>query len=779
MSGTAPRSRVMIGTALFVLSLMLVSPLAASQSTTGPEGPGESWDLPTTHNLFLKGDLSEPFLDRNWSKLTGEPLGRAEFTKTSSALSPNLIDIQSAPLSESLRFEGNVTVKLFASLETTNDACRLSNVLPGSAGSETSFTVWLSMGSNQIMAESSTNSLAMEESFGLAHEFTVQVSDVNVSLSSGDMISLRIDVQHECLQGGVLWWGSYDAGSGVILDGQILDPSIEVKIDSNRMARVQFTPLSPWGDSDYDWQVIEIVGPMDWDEMVHGNGDEEQRLDHFETPHTTLVGEANRTVRAWSTDKPLMPGKYMIDGCFILTDQDPSNTCHSVGMLRFEVSEDPDPLLGSFWAIVIVPLSIILWIAFSIREATLPLISYLVILMLALSVLGPAASLPDIDTEGNEGRGAAPSFILLSHNSDQGAVSLDDLLDGSDAVVVGLFQSGSPYAEHQRGDFESASIIVDNKVSFVQIATGGDLSAVNLNGHALSINESWPLLMDESDSSTGFAFPSGPTDAVIVIDPAGFIASWSPGTMPPNQIKNAVESGLKGSGNGPYDLLTMILSTALLPLLVLSLPTSRKDDEPEKGMNPFAGAILTICAASLGFAVWAIPVSLLASLGLASSWLLVEIALSLILIYHGISILIKGSIIEIETLSKILHSRLPESYREWRGSEEFVRDAYLGLWLAWLAWIKSPYLIPQGIGSIARSGILGAVSSVLVLALFLLAAGLVVTIIRTIASSFGKTSFILGQMSKGIRPRAWGVASTVFGFWMLISLIVLTLQVGL
>ena len=116
-------------------------------------------------------------------------------------------------------------------------------------------------------------------------------------------------------------------------------------------------------------------------------------------------------------------------------------------------------------------------------------------------------------------------------------------MDGSDAVVVGLFQSGSPYAEHQRDDFESAKIIIDDNVKFVQIATGGELSAVNLDGHALSINESWPLLMDEADSSTGFAFPSGPTDAVVVIDPAGFVASWSPGTMPPNQIKDAVESG--------------------------------------------------------------------------------------------------------------------------------------------------------------------------------------------------------------------------------------------
>ena len=775
----APRSRAMIPTALFILSLMLVSPLATSQSTTGPEGAGETWELPTTHNLFLKGDLSEPYLDRNWSRLTGEPLGRAEFTKTSSALNPTLIDIQSAPLSESLRFQGNVTVRLFASLETTNDACRLSNVLPGSAGSETSFTVWLSLGSNQVLAQASTNSLAMEESFGLAHEFIVQANDVNASLSSGDLISLRIDVQHECLQGGVLWWGSYDAGSGIILDGQILDPSLEVKIDSNRMARVQFTPLSPWGDSDYDWQVIEIIGPMDWDEMVHGNGDEDQRLDHFETPHTTLIGEANRTVRAWSADKPLEPGKYMIDGCFVLTDQDPSNTCHSVGMLRFEVFEEAEPLLGSFWAIVVIPLSIILWIFFSIREATLPLISYIVILLLALSVLGPAASLPDIDLKDSEGRGAAPSFILLSHNSDEGAVSLEDLLDGSDAVVVGLFQSGSPYAEHQRDDFEAADIILDNNVKFVQIATGGELSAVNLNGHALSINESWPLLMDESDSSTGFAFPSGPTDAVIVIDPAGFVASWSPGTMPPNQIKESVELGLKGSGNSPTDLFGMILTTALLPLLVLSLPTSKKEDEPEKGMNPFAGAILTVSAASVGFAIWAIPVSLLASLGMSSSWLLVEIFLSLTLIYHGVSTLLKGSILEIEVLSKLIHSKLPESYREWRSPDEFVRDSYLGLWLAWLAWIRSPFLIPQGVGSIARSGILGSISSVIVLALFILVAGLVVTLIRTFATSLGKTSFVLGQMSKGIRPRAWGMASATFGLWMLISLVVLMIQVGL
>ena len=358
-------------------------------------------------------------------------------------------------------------------------------------------------------------------------------------------------MQHECIQGGVLWWGSYDAGSRIILDGDILDPSLEVKIDSNRMARVQFTPLSPWGESDFDWQVMEIVGPMDWDEMVHGNGDEDQRLDHFEIPHTTMVGEANRSVRAWSADKPLSPGKYMVDGCFVLTDQEPSSTCHSVGMLRFEVLEDPEPLLGSSWAVFMIPLSMILWIFFSIREATLPLMAYLVIILLAISVLGPASQLPNIHPESDGGRGRPPSFVLLSHSSDQVSVSLADLMDGSDAVVVGLFQSGSPYAEHQRGTSESAKIILEQDVKFVQIATGGELSAVNLDGHALSVNESWPLLMDEPDSSTGLAFPSGPTDAVIVIDPAGFISSWSPEqwlltrlVMPSNQASEDLETVL-------------------------------------------------------------------------------------------------------------------------------------------------------------------------------------------------------------------------------------------
>lgn len=761
-----------------LVCVLLASSISLGQSAIAPSGPGEEWELPEQHMIFLKGEEQAPFLDRNWSVLTGEPLGRAEFTRTSSSLSPNLIDIQSAPLSEALRFEGNITVQLFASLESSNDGCRISNVLPGSAGAETSFTVSLSLGTSAVLTNAITNSMAMEESFLLAHLFTVQATDVNVSLAPGDMISLKVDVQHDCLQSGVLWWGSFDARTGIVLDGDILDPSLEVVIDSNRMARVQFTPLSPWGQGDFDWQVLEIVGPMDWDEMIHRNGDEDQRVDHFEIPHSVMIGDANRTVRVWSSEKPLAPGKYMVDGCFVLTDQHPGDTCHVVGVLRFEVPEDKDPLLNGFWAAIIVPLSIVGWIGFSIREAAMPLPAYAVILLLAIAALGPASQLPDIDTEANGGRGAAPSFVLISHGGEEVSVSLDDLLEGSDGVVIGLFQVGSPYAEHQRGDFESAMIVLERDVEFVQIATGKDLQAVNIDGHAAVINESWPILLDEPDSSIGASLPSGPTDAVIVIDPAGFVTAWSPGTMSSEEIKQAVESGIRGSGNGPLDLFSMLFSFSLLPLFILALPSGR-EDEPGDEMNPFVGSIMTATAASSGFAVWAIPVALLAYTGISPSWLIVEILLSILLTYHGLAMLTSGKIAEIELASTFVHSKLPEEYAQWRGVGEFNKDAYLGLWLAWLAWISTPYLIPQGVGAVALSGTFGLLLSIFLMLAFVASAGLTVSLSRAISAMPGAISMSLGQISMGIRPRAWGIASVVFGIWMAVSLIVLSSQTGL
>jgi hypothetical protein len=410
------------------------------------------------------------------------------------------------------------------------------------------------------------------------------------------------------------------------------------------------------------------------------------------------------------------------------------------------------------------------WVGVSLRAGQLPLPAYGAILLLALSSSVTALSLPDIDSENYREGAAAPNFILLSHNPDSGAGSLSDLLDDSDVAVIGLFTPGSPNAKRQMTDFDSAAkvLAIDGlSASFAQIATGEDVKAYNLDDFANEINGSWPLLLD--DGTVGKSLPSGPTDSVFVIDSAGFIASWTPGSMSPSDIQSASEGASFGSGKSPLGLLSMAAGLSLLPLLVLSLPSERNYEAPEEALIPGVGIFMTMWGSSSGFLVWAVPIALLSALGLGSHWILLEVMLSIILVYHGVSMLTRGRVYEIEHLSRIIHSRMGSKYRHWRGAKRFSEDVYLGLWLAWLSWLIDPSMIAQGVGSMARSGILGALISPLMLICFGAAAGLVVAILRSITLLLGKYASIIGLLSVGVRPRAWGVSIAIMGIWTLIS----------
>ena len=397
--------------------------------------------------------------------------------------------------------------------------------------------------------------------------------------------------------------------------------------------------------------------------------------------------------------------------------------------------------------------------------------AYGAILLLALASSITALSLPDIDSENYREGGAAPNFILLSHDPDSGAVSLSDLLDDSDVAVIGLFTPGSPNAKRQMVDFESAEkvLAIDGfSASFAQIATGEDVKAYNLDDFSLELNGSWPLLLD--DGTVGKSLPSGPTDSVFVIDSAGFISAWAPGSMAPSDIQSTSEDASFGSGKSPLSLLSMAAGISLLPLLVLSMPSERDYEAPEEALIPGVGIFMTMGASSAGFLSWAAPIAILSSLGLGSHWIAIEIILSTVLVYHGVSMLTRGKVFEIEHLSRFLHSRMGRQYRDWRGCKRFSEDVYLGLWLAWLAWLIEPSMIAQGVGSMARSGLLGATLSPLMLIGFGVSAGLVVAILRTIPLFLGKYAAVIGMLSVGVRPRAWGVSLAIMGLWALMSI---------
>ena len=764
--------RVPLFLSAIITILLVASSPGFAQNQTAYEGPGFDFSYPEQHMLFLKGVEENQFLDRNWTTVTGLPSGSASFSKSSSFTLPTIVDAFSSPTHEPFKFEGNISVRLFASLESTSDICSMSNLpVGGPLGSETQFSISLTMGGISALSSVETEPIVMSKDRTDPHIFEVRAENVNISMNSGEEIRLTIQVRHECAVSGTLWWGTYDARTGVIFDGHIVETELDVIVDQNRMARIEFTPFSPWGSTDFSTQSIELVGPMPWSEMSHGKHYEDTWVDHFELPDGFSKGESNRTVLNWITDRPLVPGDYMLDACLVLSDQDPGETCHSWVLLRFSVPEDKSPILGSAAAAAFVFLGMIAWTGVSMRSTQLPLPTYGAILLLALASSLTALSLPEIDSENYREGGAAPNFILLSHDPDYGAESLSGLLEDSDVAVVGLFTPGSPNAKRQMVDFDSAAKVLATdglSASFVQIATGEDVKAYNLDDYSLEVNGSWPLLLD--DGTVGKSLPSGPTDSVFIIDSAGFIADWSPGSMSPSDIQSTSEGASFGSGNSPLDLLSLIASLSLLPLLVLSMPSEKKYEAPEEPLIPGVGIFMTMGASSSGFLAWAAPVALLSALGLGTHWIIFEILLSIILIYHGASMIYRGRIFEIEHMSFYLHSRMNQKYRSWRGHKRFSEDVYLGLWLAWLIWLIDPSMIAQGVGSMARSGMLGTVLSPLMLIGFVISAGVVVIILRTLPLLMGRYAAIIGLLSVGVRPRAWGVSVAIMGIWTLISI---------
>ena len=758
---------------LLLITFLFISTFSSAQTVEENNGPGISYDYPDNNMLFIKGDGDSPFLDRNWSVLTGFPQGSVSFSRTSSTLNPNILNVQSSPIIEPFRFEGNISVILFASLEGgSSNSCEASDFLPSPVGSETQFEVSLLMGGVSVISNQYTESISMSEGYTSPHEFSVQGGQINVSMNKGDTIDLSINVRHECVESGALLWGNYDVTSGIMFEGQLLDIEVEALVDANRMVRVEMTPISPWGLDDFSHQIFEIVGPTEWSSMYHGKWDNEDlRQYHFENPQGIRVGEDNRTTYTWSSDKPLESGNYMVDMCIDLSDQDPANDCNIIIILRFIVPDDPQSLVNGMWAAIIIPIGILGWIFISLKEAMLPLPAYGVIILLAFASLGPAVDLPDIDSEPFRENGAVPPFMLISHNPDTNSMTLSDIMGDSEVVVIGMFQHGSPNALLQYDDFSKSLKNSEVDISYVQIATGEGLEASYLDSYSERLNGSWPLLIDEYDSRMGLSLPNRASDAVLVIDSAGFITEWKPGSMSSSEIEEASIKASFGSGNNPIQIISLVFSTAFLPLIVLAMPRERQFKFPEDPLIPGAGSLLILYSSVVGFAYWALPVALFSSLGLGFFWIWIEVLLACLLTYHGVSILKSGKIIEIEFLANLAYNKLPDSYRSWKSKESFSEDAYLGLWLAWLLWLRTPDMISQGIGGIARSGLFGPLIAILFLTLFILCAGFSIIILRNLALIFGPISRIFGEMSIGLRPRAWGIASTIFGLWILFSII--------
>tara|TARA_B100000902_G_scaffold21175_2_gene25506 strand:- start:916 stop:3231 length:2316 start_codon:yes stop_codon:yes gene_type:complete len=762
MDGRQRHVKSQLLTGLVLLFLCAGTSLAEPSTKEIPEEEGTSIFFPTPHNLFLNNQTS---LDLIYPIDSGEP-PQVDFNR----LSSQLVTVNSPPVDHATRFEGNITARIFAGLDVEGSTCRLTNPLPGSpADAETQFTVRVLAGGAEVF-QNQTNRDVLEFDWTAPFEFTTSAWNLNFTLSQGDTITMEISIEHNCIIAGGLYFDRYDTATRIELDGVLFSPSLEAKVDQNRAARVEFIPGTVWGDETITKTVVEVAGTYNtWPETVHGNWQEEQRLSHFETPHSTRIGEGNQTVWVWSVNGTLEPGIHMIDICMSLTDLDPNEDCHMVIVHRFMV-EEPTTSLGRVgYLVALVPLTTLVWLGSSLRIGTLPLPAYVVLLLMGLAVMIPAASLPEIDIGEVRDESASPAFNLLSHSGK--SYSINELLEGNDALVLGVFETDSPNAEQQRKDFLN-SIERTESIAYAQLATGEDVRAIDIDEHASLVNGSWPILLDENGAGIASQFPSGASDSILIIDKAGFVSEWVPGSVGSDSIVEMVESASSGSGRSAIDLLFGVLigAGAILPLILLSLPKNRIEP-PDTVMIPGAGILGTIGANAIGFGMIALPISVLALVLRGGLWPFIEIFLAGWMISSAIQMLRNGEIFELNWIVKKIHQKLPENYGKWRNLETFSEDATIGFWFAWISWIVYPLLIPQTVAAPIWTGIVGVLIGVISLILHLLIAGLIGLVLRGVAGIGGNISVSLGRFSAGARPRLWGATSLLLGIWMLAYLV--------
>ncbi|MBN17172.1 MAG: hypothetical protein CMB37_03300 [Euryarchaeota archaeon] len=755
---------------LVIAALLAISFSSSAQTTEFPSGPGLDWTLPDSHGLFINGDQGQTSLGRILPSETGQPDGEAEFSGTS--LMQNLLSVSSEPATQPALLQGNLTVRLFTGLYAEGAQCSGENFLPGTpAGGDTTFYATVMVGTSLVMDNEPSESIVLQYDWNNAHEITI-TTPIDTLLNRNDTISLDVSVVHNCqFANGLLFWDTYDLPSGIEISADMLTPSLNISVSSNGLPSIELAPHSPFGTDDYKEVKIDVIGPLDsWEQGVHYPipPEEEQfqsrmKMDDENPPHGIRQTDTGDTAWTWITKNPLDPGMYVIDLCVKTTDGVYTEPCHVIGVLRFEVSEPPSAWIESGWFFALPILGVLGLIGYLLNTQLPPWPVFIVIALLAVAATTSMQVIPEIGPGEQQHETTSPDFMLLNHGG--GSTKLSDLLDGKDALVLGVFTAGSPAADLQMKDFVDVQEKLGDEVSFAQIITGENVEMYDADSYAEKLNGSWPLMIDESDAAVANQLPTGIGEGVVVIDSAGYIVDWHVTTMNPIDIEKAVDSSASGGDRNPFEMLAPSTLLILMPLILLGLP-KEKIEAPDVVMIPAAGWIGTAGSAAIGFAIWAIPVGLLGILG-ATLWHWVQAILVGWLIWQSLAMIIWQRIPEIDWISNQVYNRLPDEYRQWRTNEMWAWDTRMGHWMAWLLWLALPTMIGQGFGARVSAGGMGIIMGPIMLLAFIITAGLLTLLIRLVASWGGPVSRLAGTLTRPIAVRSWGTINAGIAIWML------------
>ena len=624
------------------------------------------------------------------------------------------------------------------------------------------------------------------ESSADAHNMSTEIQIANISAQQGDVITFSLSASTNCPYNiNIEWGGSNEFSGGIVIEGDLFSPEVEVTVDDSKLAHIQLVATLPWGfdDLDEEFTSMNIFGPVEPDEKRIFDIDMRPEGFTATSEYVDRTDDMGSPAKVFTGKNALPAGDNVLIVCLKTVDTQingiAGKNCDHEGIIRFNVEEDKEPIASAFlWLSISGFVSIIAYLVSLVRKGIilpLPLIGALIVM--AILMIPLASDIPDLggeDIVADDAR--APSFIL--HQNGNGSVSLDELLDGKEAVIIGITLPASSNAIDQSIQMEKAVDRLDGRVSAVQIVTGENVRMDDLDTIAQITNASWPILIDDGESRFAKRMPMGVSDSIVIIDSSGHVTYSVSGSTSEENLIKAVDDIGYGGQQSILSTLGMFWGPGLAMLLV-ALPR-KKYEAPEEALPPGSLWASVTLAGGVGFLmVNFIPMimALIPTDNDYRTW--VDIALISWFVTAAIRASISGTPWEVSFIAKRMHNLYSKGFQAWREVEDVERDLLIGFWMGWFIWLANPAILAQGVVALTMTGGINYLFGPVMLIVHILAAGVLTLIIRFVSSWGGPLSRAFGSFGSGPFSEALGWALIPISIWALANGIIHASNIGL
>ncbi|MGY8735492.1 MAG: peroxiredoxin family protein [Candidatus Poseidoniales archaeon] len=762
--------------ALLLLALVSTVSLASAieiQKDVKYEPGFVEWELAQEEHLFVEGlNVGEAVLQR-----ARPDAAVGSFTTDITTNGPvTVFNLDSEPIQSPLN--SNITMQVYFSVTidaSSANTCK-SNLNPLGDSSTTLFYV-VSVGGN-VIYESTVNAVVDVTTDNAAMPFEGEVKNLILNMSKGDVFTLDLQIEHNCIgtRANVHWGGFEQNSGGIVMMGTLSEPTASVYVDQQHRAHIEFEPTLAWGEFDVSEVGWEIWGPLASDEKYVNDADLLVETSSTNVMMKRDLGD-NRTVWVWAASEKVPNGDSNVQICVNQIGGDPNEDCHAYGIIRFEVLQPDEGFANAaIWLSLTTFLSFIGYFAFLFRSGIVlppPILGA----MFVLTLLFIPTAFDQIDLGAENIQQDSRIVDRTLQNTAGEEYSISQLMEGKDAVIVGVILPGSVNAQDQAAEFNYTLGKMPERISIVQIVAGPDATMRDVTFYENQLNASWPILYDEDNLLTS-SFPSGVADAVFVIDPSMHIAYSTASSAGSKEYTDAIDTIDNGGSHGIATYLSLIFGPGLF-LLLLALPRSNWEP-PEQAIAPgllWLSTIVSGAAAILTINIIPLIVTVLPISSNINFYL--NILMFIWMFEMSFFAAKNGSPYEVKIIAKQIHRLMPDSFSNWRELEDMERDVLIGAWLGWFGWLSFPSLIQQGVGASLLSGGFGIAYGIGFLLGIVLVGGLTGLCLRWIAAIGGPFSRLFGKFGSEVFAEFIGWCVVPVSLWALVNSIIAANRFGL